>query len=107
MNIMKAFLLTAPAVAVLFAYVLYVQQEHKMRVELEVARFDREWAEFHAPGNHQEFWETRKRDAERRENETARELEERKKKLKEFEHEFERVWNETNQNQNKQNKKGV
>lgn len=97
MNIMKAFLLTAPAAAVLFAYTLYTQQEHKMRVELESARFDREWAEMHSPSNHTNFWENRKREAEARENETAKELEERKKKLREFEQEFERVYNETNQ----------
>jgi len=92
---MKAFLLTAPAVAVLFAYVLHVQQEHRARLELESARFDREWAELQAGGGNKTFWETRKREAEARENETQKELEERKQKLKEFEQEFEKAWNET------------
>lgn len=95
MNVMKTFLLTAPAVAVLFAYTLYTQQEHRARLELESAHFDREWAEFQSGEGNQTFWETRKREAERRENETAKELEERKKKLREFEYEFEKAFNET------------
>ncbi|MEO0264804.1 MAG: hypothetical protein ABIM17_06125 [candidate division WOR-3 bacterium] len=101
MNVMKAFLLTAPAAAVLFAYVLHVQQEHRARLELESARFDREWAELQAGGGNKTFWEIRKKEAEVRENETALELEERKQKLKEFEREFDKAWNDSHETQNK------
>lgn len=95
MNIMKAFIVSATASAVLFLYVMYAQQEHKLKVELESAQFDREFAEFMFPGNSSEFWAKRKKDAEEKENETAKELLERKRKLAEFESAFERAWNET------------
>lgn len=93
MNIMKAFLLSAPAIAVVFMYTIYTQQEAKLMLEHESARIDREFAEFFAPTP--SFWEKRKENAEQRENATLKELEERKMKLKEFETQFEKAFNET------------
>ncbi len=97
-NVFKALILTAPAVAVLFFYVVVKQAEHQAFWERESARFDQEFTELAKPkmlpGN-ETFWKEKQEKAKREEEEAQSRLEEKRKKAEQIEQEFEKAMNET------------
>ncbi len=98
-NVFKALIITAPAVAILFFYVVIKQSEHQAFLERESARFDQEFTELAKPrmlpGFNETFWRERQEKARKEEEEAQRRLEEKRKKAEQIEQEFEKAMNET------------
>ncbi len=97
-NIFKALILTAPAMAILFFYIVVKQSEHQALLERESARFDQEFSEMMKPkilGGNESFWKERQEKAQKEEEEAQKRLEEKRKKAEQIEQEFEKAMNET------------
>jgi biopolymer transport protein ExbB/TolQ len=98
-NVMKALVLTAPAAAVLFFYVIIKQSEHEALIERESARFDNLFSEIAKskllPGSNNTFFESIQERAKKEEEEAQKRLEEKRKKAEEIQRELEKTLNET------------
>ena len=99
-NVFKALVISAPAAAVLFFYVVVKQSEHEALLERESARFDRVFSELAEPKllpNNSTLWQHIKERATREEEEAQKRIEEKRMKAEEIERELEKAMNETRQ----------
>ena len=97
-NVFKALVVSAPAAAVLFFYVVVKQSEHEALLERESARFDRVFSEIAEPKllpQTNSTWQIIKERAIKEEEEAQKRIEEKRKKAEEIEKELEKAMNET------------
>ena len=98
-NVFKALVISAPAAAILFFYVVVKQSEHTALLERESARFDRVFSEIAEPKmlpkRSETFWQEMRERAKQEEEEAQKRIEEKRKKAEEVEKELEKAINET------------
>lgn len=96
-NLFKTLFLVAPALAVLFFFVVVKQSEHQAYLERESARFDKDFSEMmkNPYSLKNDYWTDRQKQAAEEEKQAQAKLEERRQKVKELESQLEKAFNET------------